>query len=138
MADGPAKKLARLAGGLAIMQGPIGHQVLGQLLISGSRSVEVAGASVVLALASRQPSIAAQVAVRSVVPAVLVEVFGRQERRRLEAELHRLQEEVERLSERKREIKRDLERENKELARKNRELQKKAAKPGTKRASKQG
>lgn len=127
MANSPAKKLARLGGGLAMMQGPIGHQVLGQLLISGSRSIEVAGASFVLALASRQPNVAAQVAARSVVPAVLVEVLGRQERRRL-------QQEVERLSERKR----DLHDENKRLVRENEELQQKATKARKKRKTKRG
>ncbi|MDJ0722664.1 MAG: hypothetical protein QNJ04_13600 [Desulfobacterales bacterium] len=84
MAENPFAKLARLVGGAAILPGPLAHQVLGQLLISGSTATELAGANVVLAAVSRQTNAAVQVAVRSMVPAVLAEVLISKERQRLE------------------------------------------------------
>jgi len=84
MAEHPLTNLTRLVGGAAMLPGPLGFKVLGQLLISGSKGAEVAGANVVLAAVSRQSNAAAQVAVRSMVPAVLVEVLSRKEQRRLQ------------------------------------------------------
>lgn len=98
MVENPFTKLARLVGGAAMLSGPLGHQVLGQLLISGSTNTELAGANVVLAAVSQQTDAAVQIAVRSVVPAVLVEVLSRKEQQRIErlyAELKRLQKEME-------------------------------------------
>ena len=45
MAEHPLTKLTRLVGGAAMLPGPLGYKVLGQLLISGSKGTEVAGAS---------------------------------------------------------------------------------------------
>lgn len=84
MTEKPLIKLTRLVGGAAMLPGPLGYKVLGQLLISGSKGAEVAGANVVLAAVSRQSNAAAQVAVRSMVPAVLVEVLSRKEQQRLQ------------------------------------------------------
>jgi hypothetical protein len=83
MAENPLTKLARLVGGAAMLPGPLGYQVLGQMLISRSTGTESAGANVVLAAVSRQTNAAAQIAVRSMVPAVLVEALSRRERQRL-------------------------------------------------------
>lgn len=98
MAENPLTKLARLVGGAAMLPGSLGHQVLGQLLISRSTSTELAGANVVLAAVSRQTNAAVQIAVRSIVPAVLVEALSRKERQRiarLSSELERLLKDIE-------------------------------------------
>ena len=84
MAEHPLTNLTRLVSGAAMLPGPLGFKVLGQLLISGSKGAEVAGANVVLAAVSRQSNVAAQVAVRSMVSAVLVEVLSRKEQQRLQ------------------------------------------------------
>lgn len=83
MAENSFTKLARLVGGAAMLPGPLGYQVLGQLLISRSTGSELAGATVVLAAVSRQTNAAVQIAVRSLAPAVLVEALSRKERQRL-------------------------------------------------------
>ena len=85
MAESPVTKLARLVGGAAMLPGSLGHQALGQLLISGSNAVEVAGANVAMAAAYRQSNAALQVAVGSMVPAVVVDALSKKEQRRLEA-----------------------------------------------------
>ncbi|MGD8588228.1 MAG: hypothetical protein PVG22_05295 [Chromatiales bacterium] len=118
MANNPLAKLARLVGGTAMLPGRLGHQVLGQLLISGSTSLEVAGASVALSAVARQRSAAAQIAVRTVAPAAVVEALSRKEARRLErlnlelarqqqdlaVQSHRVRRERERLQEASREL----------------------------------
>jgi hypothetical protein len=91
MADNPLARLAQVVGGVAMLPGPLGFQALGQLLISGSNAVEVAGANVALAAAYQQPGLAWQVAVGTIVPAVVVEVLSDREARRLEHEEQRLQ-----------------------------------------------
>ncbi|MEJ2458452.1 MAG: hypothetical protein P8Y58_10025 [Novosphingobium sp.] len=101
MAENPLTKLARLVGGAAMLPGPLGYQVLGQLLISRSTGTELAGANVVLAGVSRQTNAAVQIAVRSMVPAVLVEVLSRKEQqriKRLASELEHLLKDMERRS----------------------------------------
>src|SRR5262245_39938539 len=84
MAEGPLAKLGRLVGGVAMMQGRLGHQVLGQLLVLGARDVEVAGATVVLAATSRHRSAIGQAAIRTGAPAVAVAVWARRQEKRLE------------------------------------------------------
>ncbi|MGH8573620.1 MAG: hypothetical protein ACREX8_13765, partial [Gammaproteobacteria bacterium] len=76
---------------MAMLPGPLGHQALGQLLISGSKDVEVAGANVALAAAFRQPNTAIQMAVGSLVPAAVVQALSRKEQRRLEEARQRLE-----------------------------------------------
>ncbi len=84
MADNPLAKLARLVGGTALLPGSLGHQVLGQLLISEAKSYEVAGANIVLAAVSRQRNVAAKIAIRTIAPAAVVEALSRKESQRLE------------------------------------------------------
>lgn len=91
MAESPIYKLARLVGGVSMLPGPLGHQALGQLLISGSKNLEVAGANVALAAAFMQPHLAIQVAVGTLVPAVAIEALSRKEQRRIEVEQQRLE-----------------------------------------------
>lgn len=83
MSDSPLTRLIRLVGGTAMLQGPIGYQVLGNLLIAGSRSPEVAGVAAALAVGSRQRTTAAQVALRTLVPAVALHLLSEREAERL-------------------------------------------------------
>lgn len=91
MADGPLAKLIRLGGGVALLSGPLGQQVIGQLLISRSTMVEVAGANVALAAVSRHSNVAVQLALNTAVPALVIELLSRKEERRLEMQRHRLE-----------------------------------------------
>ena len=54
------------------MPGRLGHQVLGQVLLSGSSDVAIAAASVAVAAATRQRDVVTQVAISTVVPALAV------------------------------------------------------------------
>ncbi len=81
MAESPLVKVARLVGGVAMMQGGLGHQVLGQLLIGGSGHLAVAGAAVAVAGTARARNPAAQLAIRTAAPALAVHaMFDRRER----------------------------------------------------------
>ena len=72
MAENPVLTIARLLGGLVLLQGRLGHQVLGQLLIANSNEVAIAGAAVVIAGTAGQQDAAAQIALRTAVPALAV------------------------------------------------------------------
>ena len=72
MAEHPLARLGRVVGGVVLMPGRLGHQVLGQLLLSGSTDVAIAAASVAVAAATRQRDVVTQVAVSTVVPALAV------------------------------------------------------------------
>lgn len=82
---GPLARLARLAGGVALLQGRLGHQIAGQLLISGvgASDLELAGATAVLTATSGQRSVAAQVALRTVAPALAARSLIRRAERRI-------------------------------------------------------
>jgi len=90
-ADGPLEKLVRLGGGVALLSGPLGQQALGQLLIARSTLVEVAGANVALAAVARHSNVAVQLAVNTVVPALVIETLSCKEERRLDAQRQRLE-----------------------------------------------
>jgi len=84
--DGPLARLVRLAGGVMLQQGGLGHQILGQLLVVGATDIEVAGATAALAATAGQRNALAQVAVRSVAPALAARsLIRRSERRILQA-----------------------------------------------------
>lgn len=84
--DGPFARLARVAGGVLLQQGRLGHQILGQLLIIGSTDIEVAGATAALAATAGQRNALAQVAVRTVAPALAARsLIRRSEERILQA-----------------------------------------------------
>jgi hypothetical protein len=72
VAEHPLARLGRVVGGVVLMPGRLGHQVLGQLLLSGSTDVAIAAASVAVAAATRQRDVVTQVAVSTVVPALAV------------------------------------------------------------------
>ncbi|MBN1612078.1 MAG: hypothetical protein JW940_35935 [Polyangiaceae bacterium] len=90
MADDPLKKLARLLGGVVLIQGRLGHQVLGQLLIANSSQLALAGAAVAVSAVSRQENAAWQATIRILAPAVAVHLLAQQEAKRLERLSERL------------------------------------------------
>src|SRR5262245_10534082 len=82
LAENPILTLARLLGGVVLMRGRLGHQILGEMLVTGSNEVAVAGAAVVVAATSRQRNAVVQVALRTAVPALAVRgLLQKQERR---------------------------------------------------------
>jgi len=82
LAENPLATVGRLFGGLVLMQGGLGHQVLGQLVIMNTNEVAMAAASVVLAASSGQRSAVGQMALRTVAPALAVRaLLTRQEER---------------------------------------------------------
>jgi hypothetical protein len=84
VAETPLGKLARLLGGVALTQGRLGHQVLGQLLISNTTAVELAGANVAIAATARRRNVFTQAAVGTAAPALAVHGIARREAKRLE------------------------------------------------------
>ncbi len=84
MEDEPLTRLARVVGGLLLQRGRFGHQVLGQMLLSNSTSLEFVGASVVVAASSGSPSVLARTMVRTVAPSLAVYAVARREERRLQ------------------------------------------------------
>ena len=87
MAESPVVTLVRLLGGVVLMQGRLGHQVLGQLLVMDTNEVAVAGAAVVVAATSRQKNTVAQVAIRTAAPALAARALLQKQERRLERQM---------------------------------------------------
>ena len=116
MAENPLGTLARLLAGVALVQGRLGHQVLGQLLIAGSNDAAVAAAAVVIAGTTRTRNAVAQVALRTAAPAIAVHALLQGEERRINrldeslrerqkrvaTEQHRLEQEQSRLEQQNR------------------------------------
>ena len=100
MAESPVLKLARLLGGVVLMQGRLGHQVLGQLLVMNTNEVAVAGASVVVAATARQRNAVAQVALRTAAPALAVRGLLQKQEKRLERQVTLLAERERKVEER--------------------------------------
>jgi len=90
VAENPALTLARVLGGVVLLQGGLGHQVLGQLLIAGSDDLAIAGAYLAVSATTRQENALAQAAIRTVVPAIAVHSLIKQDLARLEAKEKRL------------------------------------------------
>ncbi len=83
MAESPLATLARLLAGVVLVQGRLGHQVLGQLLIAGTNDAAIAGAAVVVAGTMHTRNAAAQVALRTAAPAIAVHALLHGEERRV-------------------------------------------------------
>lgn len=81
--ESPLMKLARVLGGAVLTQGRLGHQVLGQLLISNLTQSEVAGAVLVSAAGSRRGNVFAQAAIGTAAPALAVQALVDKADRRL-------------------------------------------------------
>jgi hypothetical protein len=91
VAEDPLRRLARLAGGVVLTHGRLGHQVLGQLLLADSGDVVIAGAAVALAATGRHRSAVAQAALRTAVPALAVRAYYQRLARRLDQKAARLE-----------------------------------------------
>jgi hypothetical protein len=94
LAEAPVVTLARILGGVVLLQGRLGHQMLGQLLLANSDDLAIAGASVVVAAASRSPNAVLRTVLQTAAPAAaLHSLFARrQEQLRLqEARLRKLE-----------------------------------------------
>ena len=85
MAENPFHSLVRILGGVVLMQGKLGHQVLGQLLIADSREVTIAGASLVIAATSREKNAVGQAVIRTLAPAIAIHALTLREEERLKA-----------------------------------------------------
>ena len=116
MAENPLVTLARVAGGLVLMEGNLGHQVLGQLLIMNTNEVAMAAASVVLAGSRGQRSAVGQMALRTVAPALAVRVLLNKQEERVERKRLRLSERERELREREIALKRKRRKLNKDRA----------------------
>lgn len=94
MAEAPVVTLARVLGGVILLQGRLGHQVLGQLLLANSDDLAIAGASVVVAAAGKSRNAVLRTVLQTAAPAAaLHSIFARrQEQLRLQEErLNRLE-----------------------------------------------
>ena len=84
MAENPVRRLARLLGGVVLMQGGLGHQVLAQLLVADTGDAVLAGAMMVIAGTARQRNIVAQAALRTAAPTLAAMWFLRSKEQHLE------------------------------------------------------
>ena len=87
MAENPVLTIARLAGGVILLDGNLGHQVLGQLLIMGTNEVAMAGAAAVMAGTSGQRNAVAQIVLRTFVPAAAVRMLLNKQEERIDRKL---------------------------------------------------
>lgn len=92
LAENPLVTLARIAGGVVLMQGTLGHQVLGQLLIMNTNEVAMAAAAAVVAATAGQRSALGQAALRTVAPALAVRALLNKQEERLDRKSRRLDE----------------------------------------------
>ena len=83
VAEGPLSKVARILAGVVLVQGRLGHQVLGQLLIAGTNDAAIAAAAVVVAGTTRTRNAAAQVALRTAAPAIAAHALLQGEEKRI-------------------------------------------------------
>jgi hypothetical protein len=100
VAENPLVTIGRILGGVALMHGGLGHQVLGQLLLMNTNEVAIAGASVVVAATSRQKNAVAQAAIRTAAPALAARLLIQRQQDRLEREAKLLEKRELRLEER--------------------------------------
>src|SRR5262249_38719587 len=84
LAESPFATLSRVLPGVVLMQGHLGHQVLGQLLVTNTNEVVIAGAALVVAATTSQRSVVGQMALRTVAPALAVRVLLNRQEERLE------------------------------------------------------
>ena len=84
MAEDPLRQLGRLAAGIVLMQGRLGHQVLGQLLLMDTHELAMAGAALAVAATSGPHNEVLQVALRTVVPTVAGHVILKKREDRVE------------------------------------------------------
>lgn len=93
------------------MQGRLGHQVLGQLLLMDSSEITMAGAALALAATSGPRNEVLQVALRTVAPAVAGHLVLKKQEERIDRKrefLKEREEEFQDLREENRRLKREL------------------------------
>ena len=110
MAEDPLRQLSRLVAGIVLMQGRLGHQVLGQLLLMDTSEIAMAGAALALAATSGPKNEVLQVAIRTVAPAVAGHVVLKKQEDRIDRKRELLDEREEEFRD-LREKNHDLERE---------------------------
>jgi hypothetical protein len=101
LAESPFTTLTRVLGGVILMQGNLGHQVLGQLLVANTNEVALAAAFAVVSGASGPRNVVGQVALRTVAPALAVRALINKQEKRVERKTQLL-EDRERAFERRR------------------------------------
>jgi hypothetical protein len=80
LAEKAIATLARVLGGVVLLQGRLGHQVLGQLLLANTDDLAIAGASVVVAAASKSPNAVLRTVLQTAAPAAaLHSLFARRQ-----------------------------------------------------------
>ena len=92
MAESPLATLTRLLGGVVLVQGNLGHQVVGQLLIANTHEVALAAAFAVVSAASGPRHELGQIALRTVAPALAVHALTHKQEERVERKMQRLEE----------------------------------------------
>jgi hypothetical protein len=92
LAENPLVTITRLLGGTVLMQGRLGHQILGQLLVMNTNEVAMAVATVVLAGTSGQRSAVGQIAIRTVAPALAVRALLNKQEKRIDLKREQLEE----------------------------------------------
>lgn len=102
LSENPVVTLARLAGGLILLDGNLGHQVLGQLLVMNTNEVAMAVAAAAMAGTTGQRNVVGQIIVRTVVPAVAVRAILNTQEERIDRKMILLEERERELDERSR------------------------------------
>src|ERR1051326_3747038 len=102
VAENPLLTLARITGGLVLMDGDLGHQVLGQLLIMNTNEVAMAAAAAVMAGTTGRRHEVAQIILRVVVPAAAVRVILNKQEERIDRKALLLEKREQELRKRKR------------------------------------
>ena len=93
MAEDPLRQLSRLAAGIVLMQGRLGHQVLGQLLLMDTSEIAMAGAALAIAATSGPRNEVLQVALRTVAPALAGHLVLKKQEERIDRKRELLDEE---------------------------------------------
>jgi septal ring factor EnvC (AmiA/AmiB activator) len=100
LAESPLLTLGRLLGGVVLMQGRLGHQILGQMLVMNTNEVAIVGAAAVIAATSREHNAGVQIALRTAVPFLALRGLLQKQQDRLDHTQEVLAEQQERLDER--------------------------------------
>ena len=119
MPENPLATLARVLGGIVLLEGNLGHQVLGQLLILNTNEVALAAAFAVVAGTTGRRGTVGQIALRTVAPALAVQAILNKQEQRIERKALRLEERA-----------RDLAKREKALNLKRRSLRRASKGPG--------
>jgi hypothetical protein len=107
MPDNPLATVARLLGGIALQEGNLGHQVLGQLLIANTNDVAVAAAFAAYAGTTGRRGVVGQIALRTIAPALAFHAFLNNQEQRIDRKALRLAERERALARRRKAFKQE-------------------------------